>query len=110
MFATTLFVYNGLPPLVVLIVELFTGFFFVGILFGNLNSLAMQPLGNMAGLGAAIIGSLSSMFSVPIALTIDSFLAGNLYPIGLGFLFFFSLAAACVKFAQSKEREATTEE
>lgn len=109
-FATTLFVYNGLPPLVVLIVELFTGFFFVGILFGNLNSLAMQPLGNMAGLGAAIIGSLSSMFSVPIALTIDSFLAGNLYPIGLGFLFFFSLAAACVKFAQSKEREATTEE
>ncbi|MBU3020290.1 multidrug effflux MFS transporter [Aestuariibacter sp. A3R04] len=109
-FVATLFAFDGLPPLTLLVAELFTGFFFVGILFGNLNSLAMQPLGNMAGLGAAIIGSLSSIFSVPIALTIDSFLAGNLYPIGLGFLFFFALAAGCVKFAQQTQRIASSEE
>ena len=78
---------------------MFVGFFFVGILFGNLNALAMQPLGEMAGLGAAIIGSLSSLFAVPIALFIDSFLDGNLYPIGFGFLAFFSLAFVSVRFA-----------
>lgn len=96
----TLFMCDGLPPLWVTIPMLFVGFFFVGILFGNLNAMAMQPLGDMAGLGAAIIGSLSSLFSVPIALFIDSYLTDNLYPIGLGFLGFFILAAISVSQAE----------
>ncbi len=98
-FVIMLFMFSGLPPIKILIPVMFVGFFFVGILFGNLNALAMQPLGEMAGLGAAIIGSLSSLFAVPIALFIDSFLEGNLYPIGFGFLVFFSLAFASVRFA-----------
>lgn len=76
----------------------------MGILFGNLNAMAMQPLGEMAGLGAAIIGSFSSLFSVPIALFVDSFLAGNLLPIGYGFSVFLrclmlpcALRKKCVK-------------
>ncbi len=92
--------FSGLPPLTLLLPVMFCGFFFVGILFGNLNALAMQPLGQMAGLGAAIIGSMSSIFSVPIALSIDSFLNGTLYPIGFGFLIFFSLAFVSVRFAE----------
>jgi DHA1 family bicyclomycin/chloramphenicol resistance-like MFS transporter len=92
--------YNGLPPLWMTVTTMFIGFFFVGILFGNLNAMAMQPLGEMAGLGAAIIGSLSSLFSVPIALFIDSFLNGNLYPIGMGFFVFFALAYGAVRYAE----------
>ena len=92
--------FSGLPPLTLLLPVMFCGFLFVGILFGNLNALAMQPLGQMAGLGAAIIGSMSSIFSVPIALSIDSFLNGTLYPIGFGFLIFFSLAFVSVRFAE----------
>lgn len=95
-----LLAYDGLPPLVLTVATMFVGFFFVGILFGNLNALAMQPLGEMAGLGAAIIGSLSSLFSVPIALFIDSFLSGNLYPIGVGFFVFFVLAYFAVRYAE----------
>jgi len=95
-----LLAYDGLPPLVLTVVTMFVGFFFVGILFGNLNALAMQPLGDMAGLGAAIIGSLSSLFSVPIALFVDSFLDGNLYPIGIGFFVFFVLAYFAVRYAE----------
>ena len=79
---------------------MFIGFFFVGILFGNLNAMAMQPLGDMAGLGAAIIGSFSSLFSVPVALFVDSFLNGNLMPIGWGFLVFFALSYASVRYAE----------
>lgn len=97
--------FDGLPPLVLTVATMFAGFFFVGILFGNLNSMAMQPLGDMAGLGAAIIGSLSSLFSVPIALVIDSFLTSNLYPIGLGFLCFFTLAYFSVRFAERARHE-----
>ncbi|MEW9797802.1 multidrug effflux MFS transporter [Alteromonas sp. CYL-A6] len=97
-----LLAFDGLPPLWLTVSTMFTGFFFIGILFGNLNAMAMQPLGDMAGLGAAIIGSLSSLFSVPIALFVDSFLTNNLYPIGLGFLVFFSLATGFVYLAERR--------
>ncbi|AXR04946.1 multidrug effflux MFS transporter [Salinimonas sediminis] len=96
-FNAILWFYKGLPPLAVTISVMFCGFFFVGILFGNLNAMAMEPLGDMAGLGAAIIGSLSSMIAVPVALFIDSFLTSTLTPIGIGFLVFFVLAAVAVK-------------
>lgn len=99
-FNGVLLTFDGLPPIAVTIAVMFVGFFFIGILFGNLNAMAMQPLGEMAGLGAAIIGSLTSLLSVPVALFIDSFLSDNLYPIGLGFLAFFSLAFFCVRFAE----------
>lgn len=95
-----LYAYDGLPPIALTVSVMFIGFFFVGILFGNLNAMAMQPLGDMAGLGAAIIGSFSSLFSVPIALFVDSFLSGTLMPIGLGFLVFFGLAYVSVRYAE----------
>ncbi|MFC3093966.1 Bcr/CflA family efflux MFS transporter [Alteromonas sediminis] len=94
-----LLVCDGLPPLLALIAVLFVGFFFVGILFGNMNAMAMEPLGHIAGLGAALIGSLSSMIAVPVAVLIDSFLVDNVYPIGVGFLVFFSVAKINIKMA-----------
>jgi DHA1 family bicyclomycin/chloramphenicol resistance-like MFS transporter len=66
----------------------FAAFFCIGILFGNINAMAMQPLGDMAGIGAAIIGSLSSMISVPSAVFIGSFIEHTLTPIALGFMLF----------------------
>ncbi|MBO1254807.1 multidrug effflux MFS transporter [Alteromonas sp. 5E99-2] len=94
-----LFFYNGLPPLMVTLSVLFVGFFFVGILFGNMNAMAMEHLGHIAGLGAAIVGSLSNAISVPVAIVIDSYLDGNLYSIGIGFLVCFSLAKINMKMA-----------
>ena len=41
-------------------------FFAIGLLFGNLRSLAMQPLGHIAGVGSAINGFISTAFAVPI--------------------------------------------
>ena len=90
-------IFDGLPPLVVTIGSLFIGFFFVGLLFGNLNAMAMHPLGDMAGLGAAIIGSLSSIIAVLVATTVDSFLTKDLFPIGAGFLVFFTLAFIIIR-------------
>ena len=100
MYLVLLLAYDGLPPLIPTVAVMFVGFFFVGILFGNLNAMAMQPLGDMAGLGAAIIGSFSSLFSVPVALFVDSFLNGNLMPIGWGFLVFFALSYVSVRYAE----------
>jgi DHA1 family bicyclomycin/chloramphenicol resistance-like MFS transporter len=43
-------------------------FFCFGILFGNFNALAMEPVGHMAGLGAAIVGSVSTFVSLPLGM------------------------------------------
>ena len=43
-------------------------FFVAGLTIGNLNALGMEPLGHMAGLGASIIGSASTVAAVAIAL------------------------------------------
>ncbi|WP_071795658.1 multidrug effflux MFS transporter [Natronohydrobacter thiooxidans] len=51
------------------------GFFSIGLTFGNLNALAMQPLGHIAGIGASVVMSFSTIFAgliaVPISLAYD---------------------------------------
>lgn len=79
------FMSEGLPVLGLWIALLFVDFFFVGISFGNMNAVAMLPLGHVAGVGAAFIGSLSSVVAVPLAVFIDSFLDASLMPIAVGF-------------------------
>ena len=83
---------DGVPPFWQFITVLFAAFFCIGILFGNINAMAMQPLGKMAGLGAAIIGSLSSMISVPTAVFVGSFIDSSITPVALGFLGFGSVS------------------
>jgi DHA1 family bicyclomycin/chloramphenicol resistance-like MFS transporter len=85
-------VYDGIPPLWQFVSVMFCAFFCIGILFGNVNAMAMQPLGEMAGLGAAIIGSLSSIISVPAAIFVSSFIDSSITPVALGFLGFGSVS------------------
>jgi DHA1 family bicyclomycin/chloramphenicol resistance-like MFS transporter len=94
--------FDGVPPLWLFISTMFFGFFFIGMLFGNLNALAMLPVGHIAGLGAAFIGSLTSLIAVPIATTINLFLKDDLTPIALGFLIFSVLSFFAVQYAKKK--------
>ncbi|KLN61622.1 MFS transporter [Kiloniella spongiae] len=66
--------YNGIPPFAVFMVNGFFIFLWVGILFGNINAMAMQSLGKMAGLGASVIASISSLVAVAVSIS-----AGRLY-------------------------------
>jgi DHA1 family bicyclomycin/chloramphenicol resistance-like MFS transporter len=99
--------YSGLPPVGLFIGGLFVDFFFVGILFGNMNSLAMQPLGQVAGIGAALIGAISSAIAVPIALFIDSYLNGTITPIIIGFSFFGVVSLMLFQFAGKSAKSIT---
>ena len=83
----------GQPPLWFLMTYLMLTFFGVGILFGNQNSLAMEPLGHLAGIGAAVVGSLSTLISMPFGTIIGQYYNGTVLPIimGLGILALLSI-------------------
>ena len=59
--------------------------FSIGFIFGNLNALAMQPIGHIAGIGASIIGCLSTLISIPIAAFIGHYITTTALPIFIGF-------------------------
>jgi DHA1 family bicyclomycin/chloramphenicol resistance-like MFS transporter len=61
-------------------------FFAIGFLFGNLRALAMEPIGHIAGIGAAITGFLSTMMAVPISTFIGKFVKATALPLFIGFL------------------------
>ena len=63
----------------------FLMFFCFGSLFSNLNAIAMQSLGRVAGLGASIIASVSSLQAVIFAVSAGRFYDGTALPLTAGF-------------------------
>lgn len=63
-----------------------SAFFFLGLLFGNFNALAMEPMGHMAGIGSAVVGCLSSAISLVLGTLIGQAYNDTLIPLTLGFL------------------------
>jgi DHA1 family bicyclomycin/chloramphenicol resistance-like MFS transporter len=61
-------------------------FFCIGILFGNLNALAMEPLGHIAGIGSAVVGAGSTILSVVLGSLIGQAISTDVMPMLLGFL------------------------
>ncbi len=97
--------YDGHPPLWALMAYLLLTFFCTGILFGNLNALAMETLGSIAGIGAGIVGSLSTFISLLIGTVIGQSYDGTVRPLITGF-FLLSLASLLtMQWAERKKRQ-----
>ena len=77
---------DGHPPLVILMTYFSLALFTIGFLFGNLNAMAMEPLGKRAGVGAAVVGSLSTLISIPLGIIIGQAYQGTVTPLITGFL------------------------
>ena len=75
---------DGNPPLWVLMAFLVPAFFCVGILFGNFNALAMEPMGHIAGTAAAVIASLSTSISLVFGIVIGQSFDGTILPLVIG--------------------------
>ncbi len=73
------------PPLWVFMGWLFGAFFCLGILFSNFNALAMEPVGHMAGLGAAVVGSGANFIALPLGWAIGAWFDGTIVPLVGGF-------------------------
>ncbi|KGL63490.1 bicyclomycin resistance protein [Polaribacter sp. Hel1_85] len=73
------------PSIYVLILFFGIQFFSIGFLFGNTRALAMESIGHIAGIGAAINGFFSTIMAVPIATYIGSFIEKTALPLFIGF-------------------------
>ena len=71
----------GDPPFWSFMAYLLSAFFFVGVVFGNFNALAMEPLGHIAGSASAVIGSLTLFISLTLGTLIGQAYDGSILPL-----------------------------
>ncbi len=83
---------GGHPPLAMVGVLFFISFFCSGMLFGNYNAMAMEPMGHIAGMASAVTGALSSLVALVLGALAGRFYDGTMYPISIAFLLFGLLA------------------
>jgi len=93
--------FSGQPPLWLLIIYLMGSFFCIGILFGNTSALAMQPLRQMAGMGAAVVGALSTLTSTLLGTLIGQSYNGTILPLVFGMAALTGIAIFVVRWAVS---------
>ena len=75
----------GQPPLWTLMAWGMAAFFCMGILFGNFNAMAMEQLGHIAGVAAAVVGSLTTVISLVLGTWIGQSYDGTVLPLVGGF-------------------------
>ena len=94
------FAAGGLPPFWVFMVYLVIVFSCVGLLFGNLGALAMEPLGHVAGTGAAVIASVSIFIALPLGTLVGQSFDGTMVAQIAAFGVFGAAAFAAIRWAE----------
>ena len=99
--------HEGQPSLLLLILYLQVTFFFMGILFGNLNAMAMQTLGHIAGIGAAIVGFLSTTVGVTFGSIIGQLYDQSITPLVIGYILGSALSILAIRWANQGDIPST---
>ena len=79
------YLYAGAPPLWMFLAWVITGFFSIGILFANFNAMAMEHVGHIAGVAAAVIGTIATVLAVICGGVIAQLYDGTILPVVAGF-------------------------
>lgn len=61
-----------------------TVFFMAGMTLGNLNAIAMEPMGHMAGMAASVVSAISTVMAATIAAPIGLAFDGTPLPLAVG--------------------------
>lgn len=105
-FVLVALLYNGMPPLSLFGVYVFLNFFCTGLLFGNYNALALEPVGHIAGMAAAMSGFTSSLISIIGGSIVGQAYHGSVTPLVLGFAVFGSMALLVTEWAERRRPHA----
>ena len=101
LFLAIVWAYAGHPPLWLFMAICLALFFCIGILFGNLNSIAMEPLGHVAGTAAAVIGSITTLLAVVLSYLVGQAYNGTLFPLALAFVSLITVSALLTRLSKT---------
>ena len=73
-----------------------------GVVIGNVNALAMEPVGHIAGLAASVLGAVSTVLAVVLATPIGLLFDGSTVPLSLGTALLTAGAFLTVRTAQRR--------
>ena len=76
-------------------------FFCLGLLFGNLSAMAMEPLGHIAGVGAAVVSTLTGLISFLLGSEVGLAYDGTVLPLVAAFAVFGALAFLFVRWGDA---------
>lgn len=74
-------------------------FFAMGLIFGNINALAMEPMGNIAGTASALVGCFSSIVSISTGTAIGLAYNQTVVPLVVGAVVLVSVALVLMQLA-----------
>jgi MFS transporter, DHA1 family, multidrug resistance protein len=74
--------------------------FCFGLIVSNFNSMAMEPMGHIAGTASSVQGFLSTTGGALLGFFVGQQFDGTTFPLGLGFFTFAALAIVCVLLAE----------
>ncbi|MEH6448319.1 MAG: multidrug effflux MFS transporter [Oleispira sp.] len=97
LYLLVLSVSGGESSLVIFLIYLGSIFLLMGTLFGNLNALAIEPLGHIAGIANSVIGSLQTFISVGIGGAVGQLYSGDVYPLVSAFFIMSLLSLAVIR-------------
>jgi len=103
LFLAIVWAYAGHPPLWLFMAICLALFFCIGILFGNLNSIAMEPLGHVAGTAASVIGSATTLLAVVFSYLVGQAYNGTLFPLALAFVSLITVCVLLIKLSKTTE-------
>ncbi|MEM7532092.1 MAG: hypothetical protein AAF639_07950 [Chloroflexota bacterium] len=98
---------GGSPPLWMFMTYLMINLFGIGILFGNLNAQAMEPLGHIAGVGAAVVGSVATLVSTILGAIIGQLYNDTVLPLVGGFAVLSALGYVVMRWVDADTGETT---
>jgi DHA1 family bicyclomycin/chloramphenicol resistance-like MFS transporter len=80
-------------------------FFQAGLTLGNLNAIAMEPMGHIAGMAASIIGAVSTVLAALIASPVGFFFDGTILPLMVSVLLMAALGFVLMQRMGAEEEQ-----
>ncbi len=93
---------DGLPALPVFMVLMSLVLFPTGLLFSNFNALAMEPLGQVAGIGSSVVQFVATSLSVPLGWAIGQEFTGDVMPLFAAYAVLATCALAMTQLAGAR--------
>lgn len=79
------FAFNGHPPLFLFGVVLAANMFLFSLTVPNFNTMAMEPLGDIAGTASSVFGSYTTIASAALGALVGQAFDGTVVPLGFGY-------------------------